>query len=324
MRFLLHTTPLLLVAATLTAPARADIITSNFSAPVGVGTAFGSGSTTQFKAVGFTMGNAAYVLDDAILTMTFNVASPLPVISIWSDSNGPGTQLLVLDNPAMLSGQADYTFTAGTPLVLAANTTYWLHVMSNPPTMGPAFLWEGTTPSTVPSGIATAVGYNFNGATSATRNRLEINGSPAGGGLGTTYCTPGVSNSTGSPATIEATGSLTVASNDVTLTAESLPNNAFGFFLTSRTQGLVPNAGGSAGNLCLGGSIGRYVGPGQIQNSGTVGSFDLALDLPMTPTPTGLVAIVAGETWNFQAWHRDSVGGAATSNFTDAVSLTFQ
>ena len=32
--------------------------------------------------------------------------------------------------------------------------------------------------------------------------------------------------------------------------------------------------------------------------------------------------ITPGSTWNFQAWHRDSMAG--TSNLTDAVSVTFQ
>ena len=86
----------------------------------------------------------------------------------------------------------------------------------------------------------------------------------------------------------------------------------------------MANPGGSDGNLCLGGSIGRYVGPGQIVNSGATGSFTLPLDLTQTPTPTGLVAIAAGETWNFQAWHRDAVGGFATSNFTDGLAVQFQ
>jgi hypothetical protein len=76
--------------------------------------------------------------------------------------------------------------------------------------------------------------------------------------------------------------------------------------------------------LCLGGGIGRYVGSGQIKNSGAGGAFQLALDLTQTPTPTGLVTVVAGDTWNFTAWHRDAVGGSVTSNFTDAVSITFQ
>ena len=142
--------------------------------------------------------------------------------------------------------------------------------------------------------------------------------------LGTNYCGPAVPNSTGSSSSISATGSVVVATNNMGLTASNLPNNSFGFFLTSRTQGLVLQPGGSQGRLCLGGSIGRYVGPGQIKNSGAMGSFSLALNLNQTPTPTGLVAIVTGETWNFQAWHRDSIGGVATSNFTDGLSATFQ
>jgi hypothetical protein len=87
---------------------------------------------------------------------------------------------------------------------------------------------------------------------------------------------------------------------------------------------MVNQPGGSQGVLSLGGSIGRYVGPGQIRNTGATGSFSLVLDLAATPTPTGLVQVVAGETWNFQSWHRDAVGGTATSNFTDALELLFQ
>lgn len=144
-----------------------------------------------------------------------------------------------------------------------------------------------------------------------------------GSGIGTRYCTPGVPNSTGGSGEIRATGSLQVSANDVTLTASSLPTNSFGFFLTSRTQGMVSQPGGSQGVLCLGGSIGRYVGPGQIKNSGATGAYSLVLDLAATPTPTGLVQVVAGESWNFQSWHRDALGGVATSNFTDAVQLGF-
>ncbi len=143
------------------------------------------------------------------------------------------------------------------------------------------------------------------------------------GGINTNYCGPAVPNSTGASGTIAGFGSTSIAANDVTLVANALPTNAFGFFLTSRTQGLIQNPGGSQGNLCLAGSIGRYVGPGQIKNSGTTGSFSLALNLVNTPTPSGFVSVAAGETWYFQAWHRDSVGGLATSNFTDGMSIGF-
>ena len=141
--------------------------------------------------------------------------------------------------------------------------------------------------------------------------------------IGTTYCSPAVPNTTGTWGRIYATGSTEVASNDVRLRAAWLPINSFGYFITSRTQAHVPNAGGSHGVLCLGGgTIGRFVGQGQVQNTGQTGSFTLQLDLTRMPTPTALVAAAAGETWNFQAWHRD-FSGVGASNFTEAVAITF-
>ena len=148
--------------------------------------------------------------------------------------------------------------------------------------------------------------------------------SATGGGLGTSYCTPAVPNSTGASGVMAATGSASLVANDVTLIARSLPLNSFGYFLTSSMQGNVPQPGGSQGVLCLGGNIGRFVGPGQILNSGAGGTFSLAIDNTALPTPQGPVAAMAGQAWNFQSWHRDSVGGAATSNFTDGLTITWQ
>jgi len=134
--------------------------------------------------------------------------------------------------------------------------------------------------------------------------------------VGVNYCLP-TANSTGLVATISAEGSSSIASNDLTLRATSLPMNTFGYFLASRSRRAVANPGGSQGHLCLGGAIGRYVGAGQVLNSGTGGEISLLLDLNTMPTPTGLVPAQAGETWNFQAWYRDS----SSSNFTDATSV---
>lgn len=142
-------------------------------------------------------------------------------------------------------------------------------------------------------------------------------------GIGTNFCTPNP-NSTGVPSQISAMGSVQLGVNDVVLMASDLPINSFGFFLVSRLQGFVPNPGGSNGNLCLTGPIGRYVGPGEIQNSGPGGEYSLAIDLTAIPQPNGFVSAISGETWNFQSWHRDLVGGAAQSNFTDGLELTLQ
>ena len=142
--------------------------------------------------------------------------------------------------------------------------------------------------------------------------------------IGDSYCAAAL-NSTGTTAKISASGSSIASLNDLTIEVTDMPPLAFGFFLTSTTQGFVMNPGGSAGNLCLGGAIGRSVGPGQIQNSGTAGEISLELDLTQHPTPGGLVTVVAGDTWNFSAWFRDTdAGGQPTSNFCNGVELTFQ
>ncbi|GEM_PF-1499616 len=152
-------------------------------------------------------------------------------------------------------------------------------------------------------------------------NLVIAKGDPSAG-VGASYCGPGVVNSTGGSGSIIGLGSPSLSTNQLSLEASGLPATSFGFFLTSQQQAFVTGPGGSQGNLCLGGSIGRYVGPGQILNSGTAGSFTLPIDLTQIPQPTGFVSGAVGEAWNFQAWHRDSVAGSATSNFTDGVEIT--
>ena len=141
--------------------------------------------------------------------------------------------------------------------------------------------------------------------------------------LGSVYCTDAPASEAGHSAVLRAFGAQSIATNDVRLTATGLPLATFGFFITSQTDGLIVNPGGSAGNLCVTGAIGRYVGPGQIQNSGGTGTIALDLDLTQMPSPTGSVAAQSGQTWYFQAWHRDNQPSGPTSNFTQALSISF-
>jgi hypothetical protein len=163
----------------------------------------------------------------------------------------------------------------------------------------------------------------YRGARSAAQLAASYAAGPDVTDAGTNYCGPAAPNSTGQNGSLVASGSASASLGVLSLIASRLPNNAFGFFLTSQAQGFVQQPGGSQGNLCLSGAIGRYVGPGQIKNSGASGAFSLVLDLAATPQPTGLVTVTAGQTWNFQCWHRDAVGGNATSNFTDASAVAF-
>ena len=143
------------------------------------------------------------------------------------------------------------------------------------------------------------------------------------GGIGSTYCAPASPNSTGAPARLSVSGFPGAASQGFAhLSADAIPTSAIGYFLASRTQASVAGPGGSQGTLCLGGAIGRFVGPGQIQVADPSGRFALSAALTSLPQPTGAFAAAAGETWNFQAWYRDANPGP-TSNFTDAVSVTF-
>ncbi|MEL6714792.1 MAG: hypothetical protein AAFP86_13505, partial [Planctomycetota bacterium] len=140
--------------------------------------------------------------------------------------------------------------------------------------------------------------------------------------LGTNYCTA-VPNSTGVPGVMSAMGSNSVAANNVELRASSLPQGQFGIFVVSMTQGLTTNVPNNVGNLCLGGTIGRYQDLSQIFATGASGTGSLAIDLTAVPAGPVLVATMPGDTLNFQAWHRDVVGGAATSNFTNGLEILF-
>jgi hypothetical protein len=138
--------------------------------------------------------------------------------------------------------------------------------------------------------------------------------------LGGNYCGPAVPNSTGSSAVIHAWGSDVVADQEFNLTATQLPTMEFGYFLNAPAQAFVQNPGGSQGNLCLGGGVGRHVS--QLGNSGDAGQLVITVDLSQLPRPNGMVVVQAGETWNFTCWFRDKNPGT-TSNFTDGVAVTF-
>jgi len=154
-------------------------------------------------------------------------------------------------------------------------------------------------------------------------NLVSIGGDVGGGPpptIGSNYCTA-QPNSTGAAASISADGSRTASDNDLTLTASGMPPTQFGIFLTSMTQASTPVA---SGTLCVGGNIIRFQGPGQILQADANGEFSLQVDTQALPAgiPT---PIVAGDTYNFTAWFRDTDPmTGATANFSDGYEITFQ
>ncbi|QDV08031.1 Thermophilic serine proteinase precursor [Planctomycetes bacterium Poly30] len=136
------------------------------------------------------------------------------------------------------------------------------------------------------------------------------------------YCGPAIVNSTSQSASMSYLGSSEVALNDLSLVAQGLPSSSVVLFIASRTQGFVAFPGGSTGNLCLGGSVGRF--QSQVASTGTGSSVTIAIDLNAVPQPNGSVAAMPGDTWNFQAWYRDSLIGIPITNFTDGLSVFVQ
>lgn len=143
-------------------------------------------------------------------------------------------------------------------------------------------------------------------------------GSTASAQIGTIFCA-GQPNSTGSASVMSASGSTDVLQNNVTLTVDGLPANQFGLFITSQTPILAPNPGGSNGDLCIGGSLGRIT---TLVNSGTTGDVSLALDLTGIPNSNALYAVTPGDTVYFQLWHRDTAG-PGFSNFSPGIEIEF-
>ena len=167
--------------------ANAELIIGNINAPQTSSTVFGASSISQFKAVGFTMGADAYFVDRVTLALYMQSGLGNPVVSIWSGASAPQNQLTTLISPSNLSdgGVGNFVFTPNNGFILDANTTYWIHVRSDP-LDGADFNWLSTDINNPPAGPHAAfVGYNFNGNSSSFYNRFELQGTlvPAPSGV---------------------------------------------------------------------------------------------------------------------------------------------
>jgi len=113
-----------------------------------------------------------------------------------------------------------------------------------------------------------------------------------------------------------------------------------GYFLVGNTaQSGIPisdglfclvGAGGSFGRYNVAGtnrnSIGLFNASGDLENLvGTGGTSGLGFDVPseIEIAGTALTTIMAGDTYHFQAWYRDTLAGSGHSNFTTAISVNF-
>lgn len=132
-------------------------------------------------------------------------------------------------------------------------------------------------------------------------------------------------NSSGATAGMSSSGSRSVATNDFTLHADGLPPVGFGIFIVSRFGHATPLPNTSGLPLCLGGSIGRFVGPGQVLQASPAGDVQLTVDLTQFPQLSTFVAVAPGETWAFQYWFRDTAHPAWNfSNVSHGLEVEFE
>ena len=140
--------------------------------------------------------------------------------------------------------------------------------------------------------------------------------------LGSVYCNPAEANTAHlGGARMQAMGSNLAAANNLAFLVEDLPQGQFAMLISGTDSAMVPFPSGSRGILCIGGAIGRH--KGNLVFTGTAGQATFPVDLTAIPTPTVPRAILAGDTYFFQAWYRDFEAGVSINNFSDAVEMSF-
>ncbi|MEZ6017751.1 MAG: hypothetical protein R3F49_21770 [Planctomycetota bacterium] len=135
-------------------------------------------------------------------------------------------------------------------------------------------------------------------------------------------CAPAPLNGLGRSVALSAAGSG-LAGDILHLRAEGLqPGSMLGYLLTSLALAQPYPAAAGIGVLCLAAPLQRLTMTAQVADGS--GSQRFAIDTGAIATPLGPVALQPGDSWCFQTWFRDRIGGAATSNTSDALRVTFR
>ena len=132
--------------------------------------------------------------------------------------------------------------------------------------------------------------------------------------IGTNYCISTV-NSSGSAATISASGSASISNNDLVLTSSNLPvnNDQPGTFLAGPTQATIPFFNGF---LCVSpNGLQRFA----VINVSSGGTITEVIDY--ATSAAGGLNVVAGSSYNYQRWNRDPMAGGLNANFSDGLEI---
>lgn len=181
------------------------------------------------------------------------------------------------------------------------------------------------------NGVEDAVDIALGTSLDCDLNNIPDECEPPGSGF--CYCTPalapcgnddgiaGCENSTGVGGLLEGSGTSSITSDALVLTASQLPAHQFGlmFMGPAQTTALL-----SDGLLCVAaGGVSLYRYP--VFNSGASGSTMVTGVVGysgMSFPPPG--QILSGATWNFQIWYRDPSGPCSSnSNTTNGWEVCF-
>ncbi len=265
----------------------------------------------------------------ALITPDINasIPSPIPFFPDLAQIQISNLALRLLSAPASIDAAGNFNaqvqaralsgIVTVTPLTGGPTTTDLTGSQSSPqPFMGNLAVVGDITTLSGPLAIT----FTFTDAASGLSATIDLTGNvlaEATAAQPVSFCQSTV-NTSGAAATMTSTGSPSLSAANLTLVANDVPANQFLLFILSETDDFVPGFAGSQGNLCLGGSIVRL--NNFLQNSGASGQA--TLPIPFGSLPPGTVLDI-GETWYFQAWFRDTVGGMATSNTTGGLQVTF-
>jgi hypothetical protein len=133
------------------------------------------------------------------------------------------------------------------------------------------------------------------------------------GGSRSNYCI-GAPNSFGPGGSISSTGSTSIAANDLSLSASGCPPNQNGIFFYG--SGQAQTAFGN-GFRCVSGTLKRLLPPVSVDGGGNASRIIDYNNLPVGGQNS------SGDTWNFQFWVRDPMGGGAGFNTADGLEVTF-
>jgi hypothetical protein len=278
-------------------------------APVGLVDKSGAAtSVTMTESTGmggcWNFPNSAYIGEDANLMQDFTYGGP--GTSEWIEFSG-------LNNGTYIV----YTYAQATDLPLDVTAVDCTESTDGIQNVGGA-LWPGFHQQFGSYARHTAIVTNGTlhiDISSVNGGYPSLNGFQLeSGGFGTNYCLSTV-NSTGAASTISASGSASIAANDLVLSADGLPSQP-GIFIAGPGQAQLPFFNGF---LCVA-QMGLQRFDDTTAPAG--GVISEAVDFA-TSAPGGL-NVMAGSNYYFQRWNRDPAAGGGNANFSDGIEILIE